>query len=91
LPGSRVADYSGNYKNIRTCICIDLTRFILYESNLKIQFPEYAKGEKMSDFPNKLKYCAGGKWFESKTRKYMDCYNPSTGEGIVCRTRNPAD
>ena len=29
--------------------------------------------------PKKLKYCAGGKWTESKTDRYMDCYNPSTG------------
>jgi malonate-semialdehyde dehydrogenase (acetylating)/methylmalonate-semialdehyde dehydrogenase len=28
----------------------------------------------------KLKYSAGGEWHESKTAKYMDCYNPSTGE-----------
>ncbi len=31
----------------------------------------------------KLKYCVGGKWIESKTQKYMDCYNPSTGEVIA--------
>ena len=28
----------------------------------------------------KLKYFAGGQWIESKTDKYMDIYNPSTGE-----------
>ncbi len=28
----------------------------------------------------KLKYFAGGQWIESKTDKYMDVYNPSTGE-----------
>jgi len=37
----------------------------------------------MSDIPKKLKYCAGGKWLESKTSSYMDCYNPSTGEVIA--------
>ena len=37
----------------------------------------------MSDMPKKLKYCAGGKWLESETTKYMDCYNPSTGEVIA--------
>src|SRR5512135_2384733 len=31
----------------------------------------------------KLKYSAGGEWHESKTEKYMDCYNPSTGEVIA--------
>ena len=28
----------------------------------------------------KLKYFAGGQWITSKTYKYMDIYNPSTGE-----------
>jgi malonate-semialdehyde dehydrogenase (acetylating) / methylmalonate-semialdehyde dehydrogenase len=28
----------------------------------------------------KLKYLAGGQWLESKTDKYMDVFNPSTGE-----------
>jgi len=31
----------------------------------------------------KLKYCAGGKWLESKSGKYMDCFDPSTGEVIA--------
>jgi len=30
--------------------------------------------------PKKLKYFAGGEWLESKTDKYMDVFNPSTGE-----------
>ncbi|WP_281432167.1 CoA-acylating methylmalonate-semialdehyde dehydrogenase [Desulfatitalea alkaliphila] len=33
--------------------------------------------------PRKLKFHANGKWQESKTTKYMDCYNPSTGEVIA--------
>ncbi len=37
----------------------------------------------MSEEPKKLKYCSGGKWLESKTDKYMDCYNPSTGAVIA--------
>jgi len=37
----------------------------------------------MSNDPKKLKYCAGGQWLESKTEKYMDCYNPSKGEVIA--------
>ena len=32
--------------------------------------------------PIKLKYHAGGVWRESKTDKFMPCYNPSTG-GII--------
>ena len=32
-----------------------------------------------------LKYCVNGEWKESKTEKYMDCYNPSTGE-LIART-----
>jgi malonate-semialdehyde dehydrogenase (acetylating)/methylmalonate-semialdehyde dehydrogenase len=31
----------------------------------------------------KLKYFAGGKWQESKTDKYMDVFDPSTGEKIA--------
>ena len=37
----------------------------------------------MTNEPKKLKYCAGGKWLESKTTKYMDCYDPSTGAVIA--------
>jgi malonate-semialdehyde dehydrogenase (acetylating)/methylmalonate-semialdehyde dehydrogenase len=33
----------------------------------------------------KLSYFAGGKFMESKTGKYSDCYDPSTGE-IIART-----
>ena len=32
-----------------------------------------------------LKYCVNGEWKESKTEKFMDCYNPSTGE-LIART-----
>ena len=31
----------------------------------------------------KLKYCAGGQWLDSQTEKFMDCYDPSTGEVIA--------
>jgi len=31
----------------------------------------------------KLKYWVGGGWRESKTEKYMNCYDPSTGEVIA--------
>ena len=31
----------------------------------------------------KLNYCVNGQWLESKATKYMDCYNPSTGEVIA--------
>ena len=31
----------------------------------------------------KLKFCVNGEWKESKTEKYMDCFNPSTGEVIA--------
>ena len=36
----------------------------------------------MTQTATKLKYFAGG-WKESKTAKYMDCYDPSTGEVIA--------
>ncbi len=42
----------------------------------------------------KLKYFCGGKWLESKTQKYMDIYNPSTGEVIAqtpCCTADEVD
>lgn len=35
------------------------------------------------DEPKILKYFAGGQWKISKTEKYMDCYNPSTGAVIA--------
>ena len=41
-----------------------------------------------------LKYFAGGEWLESKTEKYMDVYNPSTGEVIAktpCCTANEVE
>ena len=31
----------------------------------------------------KLKYCVDGEWLESKSGKYMDCYDPSSGELIA--------
>jgi len=31
----------------------------------------------------KLKYSVNGEWRESKTARYMDCYDPSTGEVIA--------
>ena len=33
--------------------------------------------------PIRLKFHAGGRWMESKTPKYMPCYNPSTGAVIA--------
>ena len=33
----------------------------------------------------RLKYFSGGKWHDSKTAKYMDIYDPSTGD-IIART-----
>jgi malonate-semialdehyde dehydrogenase (acetylating)/methylmalonate-semialdehyde dehydrogenase len=31
----------------------------------------------------KLKYCVDGEWLDSKSGKYMDCYDPSRGEVIA--------
>jgi len=31
----------------------------------------------------KLRYCVDGEWLESKSGKYMDCFDPSTGEVIA--------
>ena len=33
--------------------------------------------------PKKLQYFAGGEWKDSKTTKWMDCYDPSTGQVIA--------
>jgi len=33
--------------------------------------------------PIKLKFYAGGRWIQSRTGKYMPCYNPSTGAVIA--------
>ena len=41
--------------------------------------------------PRKLKYFAGGQWMESKTAKYMPCYNPSTGAVIAYAPQCTAD
>lgn len=44
--------------------------------------------------PKKLKYFAGGEWLTSKTDKYMDIYNPSTGEVIAqtpCCTKDEVE
>jgi malonate-semialdehyde dehydrogenase (acetylating)/methylmalonate-semialdehyde dehydrogenase len=44
----------------------------------------YASKEgKMGSEPKKLKFHAGGEWIESKTTKYMECFNPSTGDVIA--------
>lgn len=37
----------------------------------------------MSTTPKKLKAYIGGAWVESSTSKYMNCYDPSTGEVIA--------
>ncbi len=42
----------------------------------------------------KLQYFANGQWLESKTDKYMDIYDPSTGEVIAetpCCTKNEVE
>ncbi|MEI6580235.1 MAG: CoA-acylating methylmalonate-semialdehyde dehydrogenase [Eubacteriales bacterium] len=47
----------------------------------------------MSDI-KKLKYFAGGKWLDSKTEKYMDVFNPSTGEVLAqtpCCTKDEVE
>ena len=46
--------------------------------------PSDAKLDPISGEPaKKLKYFAGGVWKESKTSKYMPCYDPSTGAVIA--------
>ena len=38
---------------------------------------------KVGSEPKKLKFHAGGEWIESKTTKYMECFDPSTGDVIA--------
>jgi malonate-semialdehyde dehydrogenase (acetylating)/methylmalonate-semialdehyde dehydrogenase len=46
--------------------------------------PNDAEPDPISAEPaKKLKYCVGGVWKESKTSKYMACYDPSTGAVIA--------
>jgi malonate-semialdehyde dehydrogenase (acetylating) / methylmalonate-semialdehyde dehydrogenase len=37
----------------------------------------------MAPSPTKLKYWTANAWHESRTSKYMDCFNPSTGDVIA--------
>jgi len=37
----------------------------------------------MSTEARKLRYLAGGRWLESRSGEYMDCYDPSTGRVIA--------
>jgi len=37
----------------------------------------------MTNTPEKLKYYVDGQWRESKTEKYMECFNASTGEVVA--------
>lgn len=48
------------------------------ESNPQRYFTEDSDGGLRT-----LKYCVNGQWKTSQTEKYMDCYNPSTGEVIA--------
>jgi malonate-semialdehyde dehydrogenase (acetylating)/methylmalonate-semialdehyde dehydrogenase len=42
-----------------------------------------AKNPNATEHRGRLKYWVDGGWRESKTAKYMDCYDPSTGEVIA--------
>ncbi len=39
----------------------------------------------------KLRYFAGGEWHDSRTGKWMDCYDPSTGQVIAQAPQCTAD
>src|SRR5208282_6682164 len=49
--------------------------------------PDPISGER----PKTLKYGAGGVWKESKTSKYMPCFDPSTGAVIALAPQCTAD
>ena len=55
-----------------------------WESDRYYYIPNDAAPDPISGEPaKKLKYGVGGVWKESKTGKYMPCYDPSTGAVIA--------
>jgi malonate-semialdehyde dehydrogenase (acetylating)/methylmalonate-semialdehyde dehydrogenase len=61
--------------SVLTCVGLE-NRYFTSENDFAI---DPISGER----PLKLKYHAGGQWLESKTSRYMPCYNPSTGAVIA--------
>jgi malonate-semialdehyde dehydrogenase (acetylating)/methylmalonate-semialdehyde dehydrogenase len=59
-------------------------RYFIEDADLAV---DPISGEK----PIRLQYHAGGKWKESKTGKYMPCYNPSTGAVIALAPQCSSD
>lgn len=56
----------------------------IFASDRYYAVPEGAQADPISgETPKRLKYCVGGLWKESKTEKYMPCYDPSTGAVIA--------
>ena len=43
----------------------------------------YYTGSTSETEPKMLKYCVDGEWCKSSSSKYMDCFNPSTGDVIA--------
>jgi malonate-semialdehyde dehydrogenase (acetylating) / methylmalonate-semialdehyde dehydrogenase len=52
---------------------------------------EYPRDPIGGEQPLRLKFHAGGQWLESKTSKYMPCYDPSTGAVIAYAPQCTAD
>lgn len=50
---------------------------------LQVMKSHIDKEDKKGYAPKRLKFHAGGEWLESKTAKYMECFNPSTGDVIA--------
>jgi malonate-semialdehyde dehydrogenase (acetylating)/methylmalonate-semialdehyde dehydrogenase len=61
--------------SVLTCVEVE-NRYFTSENDFAI---DPISGER----PLRLKYYAGGKWLESKTSRYMPCYDPSTGAVIA--------
>jgi malonate-semialdehyde dehydrogenase (acetylating) / methylmalonate-semialdehyde dehydrogenase len=55
---------------------MESSRYFMADESLA---PDPASGQR----PVKLRYGVGGRWKESKTRKYMPCYDPSKGAVIA--------
>ena len=61
--------------SVLTCVGLE-NRYFTSENDFAI---DPISGER----PLRLKYYADGKWLESKTSRYMPCYDPSTGAVIA--------
>ncbi len=68
------ADFMNVSSAVADAVTTDRYYFVAHDAE-----PDAISGAR----PKKLKYCVGGVWKESKTSKYVPCYDPSTGAVIA--------